>query len=220
MAQASCDSARSTFTTSVPDCLPWRLKEDGPFFCVSIRLFLAGTLAIFRKSKYVVVADAYAGKPSGLRKLRPGSIVAAAMKIVVLSVGRVRQQFIKDGELEYLKRLKGGFQVEVQELGLEAPESMSPQQVQEREALEVLKRIKPGEFVVALDERGKTATSKELSALCAARMNAGAKVLWFVIGGAYGFAEKVRQRADYVLSLSALTMPHQLARLEIGRAHV
>ena len=62
------------------------------------------------------------------------------MKIVVLSVGRVRQQFIKDGELEYLKRLKGGFQVEVQELGLEAPESMSPQQVQEREGLEVLDR--------------------------------------------------------------------------------
>ena len=135
------------------------------------------------------------------------------MKIVVLSVGRVRQQFIKDGEHEYLKRLKSGFQVELQELGLEAPESMSQQQVQEREGDELLKRIKPGEYVVALDERGKAASSKDLSGICAARMNAGTKVLWFVIGGAYGFSEKVRQRADYVLSLSALTLPHQLARL-------
>ncbi len=135
------------------------------------------------------------------------------MKIVVLSVGRVRQQFVKDGELEYLKRLKSGFQVELQELGLEAPESMSQQQVQEREGDELLKRIKPNEYVVALDERGKTVSSKELSALCATRMNSGTKVLWFVIGGAYGFSEKVRQRADYVLSLSALTLPHQMARL-------
>lgn len=140
-------------------------------------------------------------------------IVSLIMKIVVLSVGRVRQQFIKDGELEYLKRLKGGFQVELQELGLDAPESMSPQQVQEREGETLLKRIKPGEYIVALDERGRPATSKELSSLCSARMNAGTKMLWFVIGGAYGFSETVRQRADYVLSLSALTLPHQLARL-------
>jgi 23S rRNA (pseudouridine1915-N3)-methyltransferase len=135
------------------------------------------------------------------------------MKIIVLNVGRVRQSFIKAGEDEYLKRLRGGFQVEVQELGLEAPESMSAQQVQEREGEEVVRRIKPGEYVVVLDERGKACTSKEFSAFCAARMNSGVKSLWFVIGGAYGFSEKVRHRADYILSLSALTFPHQLTRL-------
>lgn len=135
------------------------------------------------------------------------------MKIVVLSVGRVRQQFIKDGEQEYLKRLKAGFQVELQELGIDAPESLGAQQAQEREGEELLKRFKPSDFVVALDERGKAIASKELSALCAERMNAGTKALWFVVGGAYGLSEKVRQRANYILSLSALTFPHQLARL-------
>lgn len=142
-----------------------------------------------------------------------GPIVPPVMKIIVLNVGRVRQSFIKEGEVEYLKRLKAGFQVELQELGLEAPDSMSAQQVQEREGEEVLKRIKSGEYLVVLDERGKSISSKEFSAFCAARMSSGVKTLWFVIGGAFGFSEKVRQRADYILSLSTLTFPHQFARL-------
>ncbi len=135
------------------------------------------------------------------------------MKLVVLSVGRVRQQFVRDGEEEYLKRLKGGLQVELQELGLEAPESMSAPEVQEREGREVLKRIKDGDYVVALDERGKSLSSKEVGAFIASRMNAGTKTLWLVIGGAYGLSGEVRRRADLLLSLSALTFPHQLARL-------
>jgi len=135
------------------------------------------------------------------------------MKIIILNVGRVRQQFIKDGEAEYLKRLKGPWGIELQELGLEAPDSLSARQVQEQEGDAVLKRIKPGEFVVILDERGKLISSQEFSAYCAQRMNSGIKTLWFVIGGAHGFSDKVRARADYLLALSPMTFPHQLTRL-------
>ncbi|MFO0203402.1 MAG: 23S rRNA (pseudouridine(1915)-N(3))-methyltransferase RlmH [Alphaproteobacteria bacterium] len=145
------------------------------------------------------------------------------MKVTVVSVGRVRQGFIREGEGEYLQRLKGSFPVEVCELGLEAPESMSAEEVREREAVDTLKRVQGYDYLVVLDERGKSISSQEFSKLIGARMNAGTRSLCCVIGGAFGFSEKVRQEADYILSLSALTLPHQLTRLvlleQIYRAH-
>lgn len=145
------------------------------------------------------------------------------MKIVVLSVGRVRQRFVLDAEGEYLQRIKGSFQVELVELGMESPESMKPAEVQAREAEEVLKKTKGYDYLVVLDERGKEMSSKALSEFVQARMNSGIKSVCFVIGGAYGFAEKVRQEADLILSLSTLTFPHQLTRMllveQLYRSH-
>lgn len=145
------------------------------------------------------------------------------MKIVVLSVGRVRQRFVLDAEGEYLQRIKGSFQVELVELGMESPESMKPAEVQSREADEVLKKTKNYDYLVVLDERGKEMSSKALSEFVQTRMNSGVKSVCFVIGGAYGFAEKVRQEADLILSLSALTFPHQLTRMllveQLYRSH-
>jgi 23S rRNA (pseudouridine1915-N3)-methyltransferase len=145
------------------------------------------------------------------------------MKVVVLSVGRVRQSFVVEGEREYLQRIRGSFQVELAELGMEAPDSMSASEVKEREGTELLKRLQSFDHVVVLDERGKGMTSPQLSDFVQARMNSGIKSLCFVIGGAYGFAEKVRQRANTILSLSSLTFPHQLTRLvlveQLYRAH-
>lgn len=145
------------------------------------------------------------------------------MKIVVMSVGRVRQQFVLQGEAEYLQRIKGSFSVELVELGMESPESMSPTEVQSREAQEVLKRAQAFDYLVVLDERGQSSSSKQFSEFIQKRMNSGIKTLGFVIGGAFGFAEKVRQEADSVISLSALTFPHQITRLllveQLYRAH-
>jgi len=145
------------------------------------------------------------------------------MKIVVLSVGRVRQRFVLDAEGEYLQRIKGSFQVELVELGMESPESMKPAEVQAREAEEVLKKTKGYDYLVVLDERGKEMSSKALSEFVQTRMNSGIKSVCFLIGGAYGFAEKVRQEADLILSLSALTFPHQLTRMllveQLYRSH-
>ena len=145
------------------------------------------------------------------------------MKIVVLSIGRVRQRFVLDAEGEYLQRIKGSFQVEMVELGMESPESMKPAEVQSREAEEVLKKTKNYDYLVVLDERGKEMSSKALSEFVQTRMNSGVKSVCFVIGGAYGFAEKVRQEADLILSLSALTFPHQLTRMllveQLYRSH-
>ena len=137
------------------------------------------------------------------------------MKLVILSVGKVRQSFIREGEAEYLQRIKGSFHLEVAELGLDAPDSLSPEEVKEREAKEILKKLNAFDFVIVLDERGKRLTSEKFSELLGARMTSGARSVCIIIGGAYGFAESVRQQADYVLSLSDLTLPHQLARLVV-----
>ena len=145
------------------------------------------------------------------------------MKITILSVGKVRQPFIREGEQEYLKRLKGSMPIELAELGLDTPESLGPAEVQEREGRELLKKLESFDFVIALDERGKTPTSHQLCELLQKRMNAGTRSVALVIGGAFGFSDSVRTRADYVLSLSTLTLPHQLARLvlveQLYRAH-
>jgi len=136
------------------------------------------------------------------------------MKLSIINVGRVRQSFIKEGEQEYLKRLQSTpYALTLLELGLDAPESLSQAEVQEREAVELAKRLDAYEYVIALDERGKQLASKEFAQLLDKRGQMGVKSLAFVIGGAYGFSEKIRQRADYVLSLSELTLPHQLTRL-------
>jgi 23S rRNA (pseudouridine1915-N3)-methyltransferase len=145
------------------------------------------------------------------------------MKVVVLSVGRVRQRFVLQGEAEYLQRIKGSYRVELIELGMESPDSLSPAEVQAREAEEVLRKTKSYDYLIVLDERGKEMTSKVFSEFVQARMNSGVKTICFAIGGAFGFAEKVRQEADLILSLSALTFPHQLTRMllveQLYRAH-
>lgn len=146
------------------------------------------------------------------------------MKIVILNVGKVRQEFIRQGEQEYLQRLRGSpYQLEVRELGMEAPESLSPQQVQERESVELLKKVKEFDYLVVLDERGKQMTSHQFSSFLEDKLNRATKSLCFVIGGAYGVSDTVRQHAKAVLSLSPLTFPHQVTRLilveQIYRAH-
>ena len=136
------------------------------------------------------------------------------MKISVFNVGKVRQSFIKEGEQEYLKRLQSTpLALSLVELGLDAPESRTPAEVQEREATELLKRLEPFDYVVVLDERGKRLSSKDFAALLDKQLVSGTRSIAFAIGGAFGFSEKVRQRASYVLSLSDLTLPHQLSRL-------
>lgn len=146
------------------------------------------------------------------------------MKIVILNVGRVRQEWVRQGEQEYLQRLRGSpYQLELRELGMDAPESLPPQQVQEREASELLKKVKEFDYLVVLDERGTQMTSHQFSAFLEERLNRATRSLCLVIGGAYGVSEIVRQQAKSVLSLSALTFPHQVTRLlvveQIYRAH-
>jgi 23S rRNA (pseudouridine1915-N3)-methyltransferase len=90
---------------------------------------------------------------------------------------------------------------------------LSPEEAKEREGKVLLEKLASFDYVVALDQHGKQVTSEEFSELLQARRNSGKRSVCFIIGGAYGLSEKVRQRANYILSLSKCTFPHQLTRL-------
>jgi 23S rRNA (pseudouridine1915-N3)-methyltransferase len=77
----------------------------------------------------------------------------------------------------------------------------------------ILAALRPGERVVALDERGKLLDSRQFAAQLGTWRDQGSRQVAFVVGGAYGLDPSVRERADLVLSLSPMTFPHQLVRL-------
>lgn len=131
------------------------------------------------------------------------------MKLTVISIGKERSGLFAPGVAEYAKRLSHVARLELVEL----PESKHSQaKAKADEAQAVLGRLKPTDVVVALDERGKALSSVQLAEWIG-RHQAHAPQLVFVIGGDEGLDETVRQRAQLTLSLSAMTLPHRLARL-------
>jgi 23S rRNA (pseudouridine1915-N3)-methyltransferase len=136
------------------------------------------------------------------------------VKISVLCVGRLSQKFLRDGAAEYASRIERYLPFRVVELKEEKTKGKdSPRMIRDREGRRILDRVPPGAYLVVLDEKGGTLTSEELAAELEKHMVGGTGELVFVIGGAYGLSEEVRQAADRQLSLSAMTFTHQMARL-------
>lgn len=135
------------------------------------------------------------------------------MKIQVITVGKVRQSFIQEGEEEYLKRMKGEHIVELIELGLDHPQSMSEDEIRRREAAEFLKSLKGNQTVILLDEDGKSLDSKGFAKFIEGKMMGGTSNLCFAVGGAFGWDDTVKKRADSILSLSPMTFTFQMTRL-------
>lgn len=136
-----------------------------------------------------------------------------AMRIRILTVGKVRQGFVAEGEAEYRRRLRGYAELEIQEVVVKAAASLPEAEVRQREGEELLARLPAGERLIVLDEKGRAQTSRQFADVLAGVQRSGAPRVTFVIGGASGLDERVRQRAEMMVSLSALTLPHQLARL-------
>ncbi len=133
------------------------------------------------------------------------------MRIRLLLVGRTEKGPVADGLEHYLGRVRRSAPVEVVVLP-EAGTGGAAQQARLEEP-RILGAIKPGERVVVLDERGKGLTSPLFAAQLGAWRDQGVRQVAFVVGGAYGLTDAVRERADLVLSLSPMTFPHQLVRL-------
>jgi 23S rRNA (pseudouridine1915-N3)-methyltransferase len=133
------------------------------------------------------------------------------MRIKIISVGKVKQPFVLEGESEYLPRMKGFAQITIREVATstELPEA----QMKQAEAKAVLALVEPGDYFVVLDERGKSLTSHQLAQDFQNRMNQGVSSFCFAIGGAYGWDESIKEKASAVLSLSSMTFPYQLTRL-------
>jgi len=135
------------------------------------------------------------------------------MKLSLICVGRLSLPYLRDGVDDYGGRLQRYLPMRTLELKEEKAARAEPAYLQEREGRRILEKVPAGAWVIALDERGRSYTSEGVAELLGKHMLQGTAELVFIIGGAYGLSDAVRQRADLVWSLSSLTLTHQMARL-------
>lgn len=125
----------------------------------------------------------------------------------IITVGKKLDSNLKEAVFGYSKRLQGRFGLDWVFL----PNSSAKNELaRSSESKAILAVLRPTDFVVLLDERGKNISSPELAQLL--EVNLGKEVV-FVIGGAYGVDDDLRMRANFVWSLSKLVLPHQIVRL-------
>ena len=135
---------------------------------------------------------------------------------VLICVGKLKEAWLRDGCGEYLKRLSRFGGMEIIELA-DQPEPAKPSPALERKAIEtegreILRRIRPNDFVVALCIDGAAVSSEGLAALCEGWDGLGRRVV-YVVGGSLGLSDEVVRRADHRLSFSKMTFPHGLMRV-------
>ena len=136
------------------------------------------------------------------------------MKITLISVGKLSQSFLRDGVAEYAGRLQRYIAFKSHELKeVKGGSKADAKLIREQEGERILARVPSAAYLVALDEGGKSYGSEALAEFLGQHMLQGTGELVFVIGGAYGLSRAVKERANLLLSLSALTMTHQMARL-------
>lgn len=131
------------------------------------------------------------------------------MAIKVITIGKKHESWVAEGIERYQSRLKKPYDTEWVLLPHSALQDV---RAREDESERILARIQNREFIVLLDEIGDEVDSPQLSRLFDTTFTAGRTIV-IIIGGAYGVDDRVRQRADFVWSLSPLVFPHQLVRL-------
>ncbi len=140
-----------------------------------------------------------------------------AMRISVIAVGKIKEKYLKDGIEEYQKRLSRFCDLEIIEVeDCRAPDGLSnaqEQQVKSRECDNILKRVKEGSTVIALDIKGESLGSEEFSRRINSFFVSGISHITFIIGGSLGLDDRIPGMARFRFSMSKLTFPHQLARM-------
>ena len=129
--------------------------------------------------------------------------------ITIITVGKKHDPLLADATTDYEKRLHAPFQVRWVFLPHSASDGLAARR---SESQAILAMLKPTEYVMLLDERGKLLDSLAFSAKLTA-LSVGSRPVVIIIGGAYGVDETLTKRADFVWSLSPLVFPHRLVRL-------
>lgn len=139
------------------------------------------------------------------------------MKITILCVGKIKEKYFTMAIDEYSKRLSRYCKLEIIEVADEKTIDQAGEaienQIKKTEGERILKNLKDGAFVIALAINGNSVTSEELADKIEKLGVGGVSHLIFVIGGSLGLSEEVLQKADYKLSFSKMTFPHQLMRV-------
>ena len=129
------------------------------------------------------------------------------MRVTILSVGHKMPAWIQEGFHEYQRRMPPEIRVELTEL--------KPDKTRADEGKRILAALPDGATLLALDERGKAISTQGLSVMLSEWMRDASHPV-FAIGGADGLADEVKARADKLISLSALTLPHLLVRVVLA----
>lgn len=136
------------------------------------------------------------------------------MKITLFVIGKTDDAYLREGLEKYLKRLAHYTTFEVIEHTIVRKwQSLPLAQLMQKEAEAILQQMEKADYCVLLDEKGKSFTSVEFAAFIQQRLNQSTKNLLFVVGGAWGFDEAVKAKAQLKLSLSNMTFSHQMVRL-------
>jgi 23S rRNA (pseudouridine1915-N3)-methyltransferase len=136
------------------------------------------------------------------------------MKIACWSVGKTHESYIKEGVKLFTDRLQHYFKTEWTLLPVPKSTGMlSEMDLRRKEAEMILDWLEKDDYLVLLDEKGRSLSSEGLATFLQTRANESTKRIVFLIGGAYGVDEMVKKRANFCWSLSTLVFPYQLVRL-------
>lgn len=138
------------------------------------------------------------------------------MRVTLVCIGKIKEKFYKEAISEYLKRLSKYINLEIIELPDEkAPETLKPAEeeiVKINEGKRILKAVK-GSVIIALAIEGQKMSSVQFSNFFSDNMVNGKSSFCFIIGGSLGLSREVLKTADYLISFSDMTFPHQLMRI-------
>lgn len=141
------------------------------------------------------------------------------LEITVIAMGKLKERFYLDAAAEYEKRLKGYCQFKLLELPeVRLPENPSPSEITaglEKEADLILGKIPKGSWFCVLTPEGKLLSSESLAEKINTIKVSGKSSLCFLIGSSFGMAHRIKEKADFKLSMSPMTFPHHLARVMV-----
>jgi len=136
------------------------------------------------------------------------------MKITLLLVGKHKEKYVQQALEDYRKRIRRYAPFDIRETNpVKASNKLSVKEVQEQEAKAIRKSLPPNARVILLDERGGEQPSEAFARWLQKQMASGIQHLVFVVGGAYGFPPEMKQEAYGLISLSQMTMSHQVVRI-------
>lgn len=136
------------------------------------------------------------------------------MKISIISVGKIKEDYFKDSVDEYCKRLRNYCNLNRVELNDEKIIDSKPDNIiKNKEGEKILKSVQENSYKIAMTETGKNFSSEEFAKFIENIKNSGVSEISFIIGGALGLSDEILSNADFKLSLSKMTLPHQMAYL-------
>ena len=139
------------------------------------------------------------------------------MRITLITVGKIKEKYLRDAIAEYSKRLSRYCKLEIVEVADEkTPDQASEaaeENIRNKEGERILKHIRDDMYVITLEIGGKMLSSEEFADKINSLGVQGKSSIAFVIGGSIGLGKEVLRRSDYALSFSKMTFPHQLMRV-------